>query len=657
MAGGLQLEFVDWQSPANNLRHRTAEISSQRLLVRRGQPFTITLHFRARGYQPGVDSAHLVAETGDEVYLEAEAERQEYVLNEEGLVYQGNKNWIHPAPWNYGQFEEDILGICLRLLDRSLSCRQHPARDAALRSSAVYVSRVVSAMINSNDDSGVLVGNWSEDYSGGVRPTEWSSSLAILRQWDQAGGRPVRFGQCWVFAAVMCTVMRCLGIPARVVTNFDSGHEKDGDLLIDVFYDQTGRLLPAESKDSIWNFHAWDECWMARRDLPAGYGGWQVLDATPQERSNGLYCCGPAPVRAIREGALHLRYDAPFVFSMVNADRVAWLLSGTRKEKLRWETSAVGKHISTKRVGSPEREDVTHAYKPPEGSLEERQVFLKALTRRRGLPTLLGAAARSRAGVPPAAAALRPPPRSAPAEGGGGDEEQPPPRGAQTGLRLRLAESPEIGRAIRLVLLAQNREAAPKELRLRLSAQALLHDGTPRPPFWQETLYLAFSPQEEKRIPWAIPYRQYGPQLGEDKQVHVTAMGQEKTSWQTMLAEKTVTVACPTIAIHVLGPVAVNQASPLQADFANPLSEPVDGCLLTLEGSGLVRGQAQIPLGPLGAQQRASIQFQLTPHKGGQRQLHVSLRSSRFPPIKGHKQLEVGPAASGVPGRRRRRLS
>lgn len=46
--------------------------------------------------------------------------------------------------------------------------------------------------------------------------------------------------------------MRCLGIPCRVVTNFDSGHEKDGNLIIDVFYDQTGQLLPRESRDSIW---------------------------------------------------------------------------------------------------------------------------------------------------------------------------------------------------------------------------------------------------------------------------------------------------------------------------------------------------------------------------------------------------------------------
>lgn len=64
---------------------------------------------------------------------------------------------------------------------------------------------LLSPQINSNDDNGVLLGNWSEDYSGGVRPTEWSSSVAILRQWDHTGGHPVRYGQCWVFAGVLCT--------------------------------------------------------------------------------------------------------------------------------------------------------------------------------------------------------------------------------------------------------------------------------------------------------------------------------------------------------------------------------------------------------------------------------------------------------------------
>ena len=38
---------------------------------------------------------------------------------------------------------------------------------------------------------------------------------------------------------------------------------------------------------NIRNFHVWNDVWMARPDLPTGYGGWQAIDATPQETSDG----------------------------------------------------------------------------------------------------------------------------------------------------------------------------------------------------------------------------------------------------------------------------------------------------------------------------------------------------------------------------------
>ena len=38
---------------------------------------------------------------------------------------------------------------------------------------------------------------------------------------------------------------------------------------------------------SCRNFHVWNDVWMARPDLPSGFGGWQAIDATPQETSEG----------------------------------------------------------------------------------------------------------------------------------------------------------------------------------------------------------------------------------------------------------------------------------------------------------------------------------------------------------------------------------
>jgi transglutaminase 1 len=46
-----------------------------------------------------------------------------------------------------------------------------------------------------------------------------------------------------------------------------------------------------DGDDSIWNYHVWNDVWMARPDLPKGYGGWQAIDATPQETSDGEIHC------------------------------------------------------------------------------------------------------------------------------------------------------------------------------------------------------------------------------------------------------------------------------------------------------------------------------------------------------------------------------
>lgn len=32
---------------------------------------------------------------------------------------------------------------------------------------------------------------------------------------------------------------------------------------------------------------------------------------------SGVFCCGPAPVRAIKEGELTKKYDIPFIFAEV----------------------------------------------------------------------------------------------------------------------------------------------------------------------------------------------------------------------------------------------------------------------------------------------------------------------------------------------------
>ncbi|MCL4137814.1 UNVERIFIED_CONTAM: hypothetical protein GTU68_050949, partial [Idotea baltica] len=312
----------------------------------------------------------------DSVYLDDEDERQEYVLSSSGLIWRGTHSRLRPCPWQFGQFEKDVLECVLYVLNHL--CQLLPAH----RADPIRVVRAISAGVNSPDDSGVLVGNWTGKYEGGRSPSEWRDSIAILQQF-YAKKKPVKFGQCWVFSGVVTSACRCLGIPCRPVTNFSSAHDTHNSLTIDYFFGEEGEAIKELNADSVWNFHVWNEVWMKRPDLGEDYQGWQVIDATPQEESDGQFRCGPTSLTSVKRGQIQSPYDAPFVFAEVNADTLFWKYQGERQpmKLLGRKTGGVGLNISTKSVGKMRRDDITYLYKHKEESEEERAVMLLALRR------------------------------------------------------------------------------------------------------------------------------------------------------------------------------------------------------------------------------------------------------------------------------------
>ena len=50
-------------------------------------------------------------------------------------------------------------------------------------------------------------------------------------------------------------------------------------------------FITSEPDEFFRNFHVWNDVWMARPDIPCKnheYDGWQAIDATPQEKSDGI---------------------------------------------------------------------------------------------------------------------------------------------------------------------------------------------------------------------------------------------------------------------------------------------------------------------------------------------------------------------------------
>ncbi|XP_041601935.1 protein 4.2 isoform X2 [Vulpes lagopus] len=439
MGQALGIKTCDLQIARNNEEHHTKAISSQHLIVRRGQPFTIILHFQApvQAFIHTLKKVTLIAQTGeypskanktqaifpisslgdqqrwnaavedrddqswkvsvtapadaiighyslllqvvgkkplllgqftllfnpwaqeDAVFLKKESQRREYVLNQHGLIYLGTADCFQAEPWDFGQFECGVINLSLGLLslDKQVEKWDNP----------VHVAHILGALLHGLKEKSVLPTPRTDTTQEGVLLYKRRGSVPILRQWITGQGRPVYDSQAWVFAAVACTVLRCLGIPARVITTFTSAQGTGGHLFVDEYYNEEALQNGEGPRGRIWVFQTSTECWMTRPDLPQGYDGWQILYPRVSGGGGVLESCDLAPVRAVKEGTLGLSPAVSDLFAAVNASCMVWKCrEDGALELTNSNTKYVGNNISTKGVDSDRCEDITQNYKYPE---------------------------------------------------------------------------------------------------------------------------------------------------------------------------------------------------------------------------------------------------------------------------------------------------
>ncbi|XP_078670740.1 coagulation factor XIII A chain-like [Branchiostoma floridae x Branchiostoma belcheri] len=539
----------------------------------------------------------------DEVYLEGDDKRQEYVLTEHGKVYQSWKvdrnTWqkvFKGKPWNYGQFEPLILEACLDLLDRS-------KMKVMSRGSPVTVSRIVSQMVNSADEGGVLVGNWSGDYSDGVAPWVWNGSVRILQQYHKTK-EPVSYGQCWVFSAVTTTVLRCLGIPARSVTNFSSAHDTDCSLTIDKVVDEYGNLL--EDSDSVWNFHVWNEAWMARADLPKGYGGWQALDATPQEQSKGIYCCGPASVTAIKHGEVQYNFDARFIFAEVNADKVHWCQQRDGSCYVAgMERGTVGRFISTKAIGVNDREDITENYKFPEGSGEERAAVRRAAQ--------YGSKRRN------------------PYEQGATDVE----------FSLEDDGSVPVNEDADCSITMKNTSNETRSVTLLYIANIVKYTGVQHQKLRKEKIEIELKPGATEKYNVAVNPMSNMDHMEDKCALKFVFMAHVQETGQTFAAERVVDIDFPDLDIEVLGKTDIGQQVRVAITLTNPLDRVLTNCEFNIEGPGLQRPKT-VFFRNIRPRETVTLEEKFTPRRAGLKEIVANFSSSELCDITGEAEVWVG---------------
>ncbi|GIY43593.1 hemocyte protein-glutamine gamma-glutamyltransferase [Caerostris extrusa] len=540
----------------------------------------------------------------DPVYMADNKAKQEYVLSDVGKIYMGSHKKPIGRPWVFGQFSDAVLPASMFLLEKS-------GLDYKSRANPVKIVRAISAMVNSNDDNGVVIGNWSGNYEDGTAPWSWTGSSAILEQFLTTGGKPVRYGQCWVFSGVCTTVCRSLGIPCRSVTNFVSAHDTDDSLTVDKYFDIEGNELAEFNDDSIWNFHVWNDCWMSRPDLPVGYGGWQAIDATPQETSEGAYRAGPASLVAIRRGEISYLYDAPFVFAEVNADIVHWQIDDSSDfgwKKLKTNTYHVGRLVVTKRIGFDsdigiqDMEDISDEYKSKEGSTEERMAVLNA-ARQGGLTHIY---------------------------------DMPPPGKEDVEFSLLDIEKVQIGQPFQVIVKVENKSDENRTVTSVLSASSVYYTGILARKVKRARGVFILKPRQREELGIEVTFDDYFDKLVDYAMLKIYAISTVKETQQTWAEEDDFQVEKPSLKIEVEGILRVYRHLKVKISFTNPLNRKLEDCAIIIEGPGLAEPHRDVE--PRGGMTYVET---LVPRKVGPRKITAIFSSRQLIEVLGSKQIVI----------------
>jgi len=306
---------------------------------------------------------------------EFDPDRIEHIFNENGFVFTFGSNGPSPVPYAYNQLSLHQLNAILDLLESRLSLKQ--------LADVVLVVRQTTSEINSK----ILFGAWDgtkEKYEKKFQqvkqpndkpwkfPGDWTNVADIIARHKENNGM-VHFGQCWVFASVLTTLARSMGIATRSMSNGPSAHEvrnpktKKFDRVCNIYWNKDGTEDRGNPKSTVkmWNFHVWNDLYMKRRDLKGG-DGWQAADATYQEPSTGPNeapfdvqgtWAGPASLALMYAGNYDSNYDASFIGSEANCvvtnynqnDKGEWVASEPDKK---WVGSQMWTAGSWKACGS-----------------------------------------------------------------------------------------------------------------------------------------------------------------------------------------------------------------------------------------------------------------------------------------------------------------
>ncbi|XP_037539059.1 protein-glutamine gamma-glutamyltransferase 2-like [Nematolebias whitei] len=351
------------------------------------------------------------------------------------------------------------------------------------------------------------------------------------------------------------------------------------------------------------NFHCWVETWMRRNDLSPGNDGWQALDPTPQELSEGEFCCGPSPVEAIKEGNLETKYDTRFTFAEVNADISNWMiLPNGQRQKISVDERTVGRNISTKSVYGDFREDVTLQYKYPEGSAKEREVYLKA-GRKILEPT-----------------------------------ESTKPKHMKLIIRH---DQCVFGTDFDVTVEVKNEGEESVDVKLTMKVMAVSYNSIHQGDCLKQTSNVTVPAAQSHKEILRLQYENYARCVSDQHLIRVKVLAEAKGVPLPFMRVSDIPLKMPEIHIQIIGTTFVWEPVSANVSFTNPLPGPLNEGVFTLEGSGLLSDTHIYVTHAISPGEKVSVVVPFTPFKTGVRKLMANFDSDKLKGIKGEATVVI----------------
>jgi len=349
-----------------------------------------------------------------------------------------------------------------------------------------------------------------------------------------------------------------------------------------------------KTRDSIWNFHVWNDAWMARVDLGAQYFGWQAIDATPQETSEGLYQTGPAPLIAIKEGTKDVNYDLEFIYAEVNADENYYVEGDDGYKLVRTITDSVGVSMSTKAVGSTNRHDVTGEYKYAEGSIEER------------------------------------------ASHGATDTKS-----GDVTIRWEVDDNATLGSTVAAKLTLETTQGLTRNAQVDLVAAVTQYTGKHRKTIQQQHTSVVLQGGTPVVLDFSLPSSAYQNTLYGDNSFSFKAFVQVQETGQISMLFREFDFKSYELQINVpTDKVTVGSIPTATIIFTNKLAIPLTNLLLTVDGQGLTNLQ-KFTFATLQVGETLTQQVALNVTQKGKHLLIADLHATEVSDIDGHKEIIV----------------